>query len=778
MMPGDDEVIGYAGAAEAYWQAGWRGILPLNRESKIGQPVVYCDRHRPKKSRAGTTTCPDCVHYTGYAAVDPSYADVLQWAETRPRDNLCLHLPDGIIGIDVDAYGAKTGAKALLEAIRRWGPLPATVRSTSRDDDPVSGIRLFRVPPGTLLEDVIAFPELGVGDIELIQFHHRYVVCWPSVHPEKRPYWWRNDSAQLVAIPNPGDLPPLPQSWIEGLRITPRSLLSGNAYDVKVALTAGEPSPVVSARFGQAVKELNLPGCSRHDTACRHILALLRMGKNGEPGIESTLVLLRKVFIAVTSVDRSRTPEVAADEFNRMVTSDGAARELAQPGINDWMRNLVGNPGAVPDIPDPGENLNTTAGAPVDSSTPKRPIEAIESGFWDSRESLQMIYTTALSKMCSPWAVLAQCAARALTQVRPHVTLPALIGGPGSLNWFAAVVARSGGGKGAAAACARLLVPAPIVVRNVGSGEGIVAAFGQPAPDGSMAEVRESVMFTADEVDTLAALNTRTASTTLAVLRSGFSGETLGFSYAAREKRRHIPAGTYRMTMVISVQPTRAGWLLADSGGGTPQRFQWFPGSDPRISRDRPWETGPLTLPAAVEWQYPREIFIPQEAGDLIINEHVKRQNDSEEALDGHALYCREKFAYALAVLDGRVTMTLEDWQLSGIAAAVSAYVREQTVEAIKEASRIDAIERGEIRGIELHSAEQARGAEEMNQVVRVVRWIVKKVDEAMPDGITIGALRKLANSRDYHRLDAALTGALSDGLVQQLDGTTTLVRL
>lgn len=749
-MP-DEDVIGYAVAASTYWEAGWRGILPLRRGCKGGSeanlPVVHCDKHRPKASRSGTMSCPDCVHYTGYAAIDPSFPDVLQWAETRPTDNLCLHLPDGIIGIDVDAYGAKTGAAALLEAIKRWGPLPPTTRSTSRED-PVSGIRLYTVPAGTLLEDTITFPELGIGDIELIQRHHRYVVCWPSIHPENRLYWWRDDATQYTSIPNPAALAQLPQAWIDGLKVTPRSL--SDNYDIQVALTGGEASPAVRTRFTQAVKELNLPGSSRHDTALRHVMAMLRLGKNGEPGVEPTLVLLREVFVAATSVDGSRTRDSARSEFNRMITNPNAARELAQPGVLDWMRELV--KGQPPEPLPPAEPPPPPD--PVKNSTP---LQDIENGFWTSRESLRMVYTTALAKMCSPWAVLAQCTARALTQVRPHVTLPPLIGGPGSLNWFATVVARSGGGKGASAACARLLVPGPIAVRNVGSGEGIVAAFGRPASDGSPADIIEALMFNTDEVDTLAALNNRTASTTLTVLRSGFSGETLGFSYAAKEKRRHIPAGTYRMTMIVGVQPARAGWLLADSGGGTPQRFMWFPGSDSRVARNPPWEAGPLSLPDPGEWQYPREIAIPLEASELILDEHVKRQNDNDEALDGHALYCREKFAYALAVLDGRVEMTLEDWQLSGIAAEVSTYVRERTVTAIRDAAKSDAEDRGEVRGIEMQAAESARDAAFEDHITGQLNWALSKILDAGDEGLSNRELLRASNSKRRKALAFAL---------------------
>ena len=111
------------------------------------------------------------------------------WAEEEPGGNLALRLPDGVIGIDVDAYDAKTGAATLAEAERRWGKLPPTYRSTSRDDG-ISGIRLYRVPPGTQLQTVIRFPELGIGDIEIVQRHHRYVMCWPSIHPNGNRYRW------------------------------------------------------------------------------------------------------------------------------------------------------------------------------------------------------------------------------------------------------------------------------------------------------------------------------------------------------------------------------------------------------------------------------------------------------------------------------------------------------------------------------------------------------------------------------------------------------------
>lgn len=160
---------GYAGAAPLYLRLGWQGALPLKRGTKFPPPAGYTGRGNP----------------------DPTDDQIGKWVQTETyRDGgLCLRLPDGIIGIDVDAYGNKTGAATLNEAEKRWGKLPPTVRSTSRDDG-VSGIRLYRVPPGTELVGGIKFPDMEIGDIDVVQHHHRYMVCWPSIHPEGRQYRW------------------------------------------------------------------------------------------------------------------------------------------------------------------------------------------------------------------------------------------------------------------------------------------------------------------------------------------------------------------------------------------------------------------------------------------------------------------------------------------------------------------------------------------------------------------------------------------------------------
>lgn len=354
-----------------------------------------------------------------------------------------------------------------------------------------------------------------------------------------------------------------------------------------------------------------------------------------------------------------------------------------------------------------------------------------ENGFWDARESLHHIYTAALSRMAPPWGVLANVTARVLTTVRPNTTLPGIVGGRGSLNWFAAVAAESGGGKGASTACGADLIKEDVDLRNLGSGEGICQQFYKPGNKTTPPIEHEAIMFEATEIDAMTSLKERSGQTTMSVLRSGFSGETLGFSY--RNNDHHIKAHEYRMTLVLSIQPGRARPLLEDAAGGTPQRFQWFPGRDRRVRAERPWWPGELTIPGWGAWQYPRELKIPQIVEDTITREREKAQAGDQHALDGHALFVREKFAYALALIDNRVDMTEEDWELSGIAAQVSACTREWVAGQLDKIADEEAERRGRMYGVQAAASGAAKDAFATRRVWDASNWILRRLDKAGP---------------------------------------------
>jgi hypothetical protein len=249
----------YARAYPLYDERGWPNSLKLPPGQK--KPPPYRDENNAK------------THYTGKQAETPSAGLKALWAHAEPWGNIAQRMPECVvreqewfvIGIDTDHYGAKRGGLTLQEAEKRWGMLPPTYTSTSRTDG-ISKIRVYRIPNGVKLAGVITFPELGLGDIEIIQPHHRYLVCWPSIHPDTRNvYLWRGpDETVMDGPPSVRDIPELPDVWLEALREhskTKSKTKGGHAegtawvecpYVIEQCLTEGEMSAKVKERLADA----------------------------------------------------------------------------------------------------------------------------------------------------------------------------------------------------------------------------------------------------------------------------------------------------------------------------------------------------------------------------------------------------------------------------------------------------------------------------------------------------------------------------------------------
>lgn len=281
---------------DAYWAAGWRGILPLPYGKKTWPPEGY----------------------TGYGGAEPSYADCQAWSEGAPR-NLCLRVPDGCIGIDVDHYDGKTGGDTLSGLVDKYGALPPTAYSTSRGDG-ISGIRLYRVPTGTTLPTKLP-------GIEFIQRHHRYVVAWPSVHPSGNVYRWIDErtGATMDAPPRLADLPELPAAWIAGLAVEAKNY-DKVALDIDAAsaiiagFPLGDPCTHILAHAGKT-----MAGGDRHDSYNEAALAVVGSGRRGCPGAATVLHRLRAAFVAEVTDTRN-----------------GTARRTVPEAEAEWRRGLLG----------------------------------------------------------------------------------------------------------------------------------------------------------------------------------------------------------------------------------------------------------------------------------------------------------------------------------------------------------------------------------------------------------------------------------------------------
>lgn len=485
--------------------------------------------------------------------------------------------------------------------------------------------------------------------------------------------------------------------------------------------------------------------------------------------LEALWPLYRSTVTTGTSTGRKLTSREAKDAFAGIIAwAIGQAPANAAKAVQR-VRERIPPPNVVelrlvrdePEEPDQTDSLET-----------------IEDNFWTAGENLNLIYTAALAQMASPWAVFACCIARLLALTPPTLRLPALIGGEGSLNYFGAIVAKSGGGKGAAMAVAEQLVPAEdLYIRGAGSGEGMIEAYRR----GSEGHEVESILFSIDEVDSLASLKDRSGQTTMSVIRSGFSGETLGYTYRGRSKEA-VAKHTYRMCLLVSVQPERAAALFEDAGGGTPQRFQWYIGRDRRIVADAPaWPTAGgkrrhIPLMSAADLSRAAGVIpVPEVVRDTVRTARAASMSGDDNALDGHGLYAREKLAFGLALMDGRTAINDEDWKLSGIAAAVSDWTRRHTqaklAAALEDAARAKGRLMGISRTVSDVSARQERGVADE----RVLRWVVRRLEAADGKQMTRGLIYKEAAGRDRHLVEGAITHGVLMGVLHYTEGIVRL---
>lgn len=750
-----DTSTGYGAAAPTYWARGWRSILPLPRGQKFPPPTGY----------------------TGDGASAPSYADIFAWCEDHATGNLALAMPDGVVGIDVDAYDAKQGSATLAAAEAAWGELPPTVLSTSRADG-VSGIRLYRVPPGTRLQGQLTMD--GTSDVEIVQRHHRYVLAHPSVHPTTGGlYRWLDVDGSEISIPAVDDLAMLPDRWVTELRAATVPLTNGQSVDVPAILSTlpdGAPDAAVSKRLNQALTDLQVGG-SRHDSTVKHVLALLRLAEQDHQGVRDALDVLYKAFVDAVAGD-GRAFGAARAEFKRMLTNPrGHDLIAATPTIDfaelDELGDLVE---AGPASPPPPPPAGGGAGAEPES----------DDEFWESRDSLRAVRDAARNRMAAPWGVLGATVTRVICTVPHTVTLPALIGGRGSLNFFAALVGPSGAGKGAAEAVARELVPhgPEIGSVEVGSGEGLAHQFVRRATpveratkqaeiDGNgMIWLRRSVALGVAEVDTLGALGQRSSATLMSKLRNAWSGEELGFGYATADKALTTGAHGYRLAMTVGVQAERAGALLADSAGGTPQRFIWMPVTDPAIARRTggPVAIAPLALPSA--WPTdPWTMPVPAVAADTVLDAHVARMRGEGDALDGHALFTRLKVMAALCVIDGRIEPNEEDWQLADAVMVRSDVTRQAVADDLAAAERTSAAERGSVLGVERDAAEGSAYEAKLNRVCAVILRGVARL-EAAGKPATEARISRLIAGRDRSMKGDAMEALILRGALTRDSAT------
>lgn len=391
--------------------------------------------------------------------------------------------------------------------------------------------------------------------------------------------------------------------------------------------------------------------------------------------------------------------------------------------------------------------------------------------FWSERPVLTHLRCAALARRVCPWAVLGVSLVRVVAAIPPFVTLPPLVGGKGSLNLFIALVGAPGGGKGGAHTVAvdtlrTAGVGAPFTTKTLGSGQGIAHAYAQRDKDGQITRHTDSVVFVAEEIDAVGATTKQTGSTLLPEIRSLWMGEPLGKMYVDKDKRIEIAAHSYRAGLIAHVQPERAGTLLDDAAGGTPQRFLWLPTTWPHadIKPAGPASMWPWRPPLLDDDGRSPGVTLPvcPVAADEIDASALARARGEGDPLDGHKLFCQLKVAAAMAVLDGRAEVADLDWHLARHIMAISHHTRGQVLDdlqAVKVRAHADKAYGAALSAVAVDDALTDAA------VKRVCKALPKHVPLA-PDCIGRTKLRNRVAARDRQFFDEALSRLQSAGVL------------
>lgn len=434
--------------------------------------------------------------------------------------------------------------------------------------------------------------------------------------------------------------------------------------------------------------------------------------------------------------------------------------------------------------------------------------------FWEQHPTLRAIRCAAASRMLRPEPILAAILVTAITCTSPKYVLPPIVGAPGSLNLFTLLYGSSGMGKSTSLQTARHLLGIPnerwdaeeyqlgargidirgLMTVRLGSGEGIAHAFAEkltttdtsgnrPKTVTRLQRVRDHVLIADAEGSALAAHQGRAGATIGPVLLSAFSGEPLLSTYSKRGTDSAVDFDleplSYRLGIILGIQPDIAGHYLDQAGTGWPQRLLWMTVHGPLTSGDI-IEIQPLG------WSRPPdppldtrhvEIEVTPEIADELRQQVRTYRETSGNPLDSHAGLLRLKVAAALHTLLNPGTppaVTLNDWTMASDIVTASDMVRATAQSHVIERARDASKQRAEMKA---HETVTAQRAADRDQVQRVAKGLARIANKHAADHGTdhwcsgSACLRRGVAGRDRGWFEEAIEYAVERGLLE-VDGS------
>ncbi len=448
-------------------------------------------------------------------------------------------------------------------------------------------------------------------------------------------------------------------------------------------------------------------------------------------------------------------------------------------------------PAATPDTgPTAHTNVFVDTWMPDPSAAPIAPELAacyLPDEFWSARSVFGFLRAAAQARMESPEGALAAALAATLARVMPNVVLPACVGVEASLNLMTVAVGAAGDGK---SACRKIVKEVlkfdgvePVWEFPPSSGQGIAGQYqALRKPKGGepyMEPIRWSALAIVEESDRIAALAAQVSNTLSSELRAAAMGELIG-SGNVGDTKTNMPEGTYRFVLAMCMQPELSGWLLDEKSGGLPQRFLWTCIRDPRVIEG-------ILSPGTWSVKLPFEATADPVSGaprghhvmgvtDKICSEiraaKIARKRAiggpaASDEYDGHITLLRLKVSGALALLDGRLDISDEDWQLAAHVVRTSkATIRyTQAVAAESNARKAEVSRKAKVADAKAIKVAEVQTTEE-KVIGEVSKTIYEKIKRNASEGILKSEITTSFSSgrRDY--VEPALDKLLAANLV------------
>lgn len=658
-----------------------------------------------------------------------------EWIPEFPWANTAIRL-EGCIGIDVDDYGQKNGAKQLAELETKFGKLPQTFSSTSRGQGATSRILFYQVPQG------VRFQSDPTADIEIIQERHRYAVVAPSVHPlTGREYIWYNpEGSPSSFLPKIEDFALLPQAWIDGLRKESREqelgreIFEGDLATWESWLNDDEPTPPTQA----LIESINSKSHIGHAELLDYMLEIHKHRKDFfERGVAKALAALREKYF--TTTNESNSTKEWTDAARWVVGKEWEPTPIDSMTITELAQKIFGS-----------DKDND------------------EKSFWKSRPILSAIYKLARQKTVAPWTLFGLIIQRVLHSVPwevPYTTYK----GPAALNTLVALVGRTGTGKSTSLDILDLNVvfnDSDPEHQFSNTWQGVIEpGSGEAMPDHYMttqkdenkkivkvwAHPNRAAMFGFDEVGMLEGRQSREGSTITEYMKQGCSGTGFGRVLKGGGGTM-LPPRSYRFSLFINVQPARAGLLFTPNAiaGGLPSRFLFFNTHDKKMRAEQDFsECKKIVLPR-IDWTHVKEIRALPVMDEKHRNEQFEANEGKVDEIDSHLLLTRAKVTVALALLDGRTELIQEDWELSEIVIRHSLDTRKSVLDALAKVANQELARQGRAAGTKAVIAEEVT-------INRNVRNAARGILRHRASGLADSQIRKKLAHRVRGFFDEAL---------------------